>query len=254
MGAFTFKGLNLRNLVRAAFDATDGHDHDGVNSKAVAFPGSFEVADGKIIVGNSEGVGTAVSVSGDATLANTGALSVSKLTIASQAAGDILYRNSSAWVRLAKGTAGQHLAMNTGATAPEWVTPTHNPQMLSVFVEDLSANVDIADRVILECPTGYAITLTGAVIISNGTASGIDDSNKCTVLLEDNSSNAIVSKEFDTDPAFPAAGSSVSMGALDGTHKILAAGEKLLFSVTNGTTADTPAFLLQITYTIAAAS
>ena len=32
MGAFTFKGLNLRNLVRAAFDATDGHDHDGVNS------------------------------------------------------------------------------------------------------------------------------------------------------------------------------------------------------------------------------
>ena len=35
MGAFTFKGLNLRKLVEAAFDTTSGHDHDGTNSKAV---------------------------------------------------------------------------------------------------------------------------------------------------------------------------------------------------------------------------
>ena len=42
--------------------------------------------------------------------------------IASQAAGDIMYY-STAWVRLAKGTAGQVLTMNSGATAPEWKTP-----------------------------------------------------------------------------------------------------------------------------------
>jgi len=35
--------------------------------------------------------------------------------------GDILYRDGSGLQRLAKGTAGQQLAMNTGATAPEWV-------------------------------------------------------------------------------------------------------------------------------------
>ena len=35
--------------------------------------------------------------------------------------GDIIYRDASAWVRLPKGTAGQTLKMNAGATAPEWV-------------------------------------------------------------------------------------------------------------------------------------
>lgn len=39
---------------------------------------------------------------------------------ASQTSGDILYRGASAWERLAKGTAGQVLKMNSGATAPEW--------------------------------------------------------------------------------------------------------------------------------------
>ena len=43
---------------------------------------------------------------------------------ASQAAGDILYRGGTEWERLAKGTAGQVLTMNSGATAPEWAAPT----------------------------------------------------------------------------------------------------------------------------------
>jgi hypothetical protein len=37
------------------------------------------------------------------------------------AEGDMVYRTATAWTRLAKGTAGQVLAMNAGATAPEWV-------------------------------------------------------------------------------------------------------------------------------------
>lgn len=36
--------------------------------------------------------------------------------------GDTIYRGASAWTRLAKGTAGQHLRMNSGATAPEWTS------------------------------------------------------------------------------------------------------------------------------------
>ena len=43
--------------------------------------------------------------------------------ITSQVAGDIIYFNGTAWVRLAKGTASQVLTMNAGATAPEWATP-----------------------------------------------------------------------------------------------------------------------------------
>lgn len=36
--------------------------------------------------------------------------------------GDIIYRASGAWSRLPKGTAGQVLQMNSGATAPEWTS------------------------------------------------------------------------------------------------------------------------------------
>jgi hypothetical protein len=42
--------------------------------------------------------------------------------VGSAAEGDILYRGASAWSRLAKGTAGQLLRMNSGATAPEWTS------------------------------------------------------------------------------------------------------------------------------------
>lgn len=41
---------------------------------------------------------------------------------ASQASGDLLYRGTTEWERLAKGTAAQVLRMNSGATAPEWAT------------------------------------------------------------------------------------------------------------------------------------
>jgi len=37
--------------------------------------------------------------------------------------GDVIYgTGTDAWARLAKGTASQQLAMNSGATAPEWIT------------------------------------------------------------------------------------------------------------------------------------
>jgi hypothetical protein len=39
-------------------------------------------------------------------------------------AGDIIYRNATVPVRLGIGTAGQVLTVNSGATAPEWATPT----------------------------------------------------------------------------------------------------------------------------------
>jgi hypothetical protein len=44
------------------------------------------------------------------------------ISLTSEAAGDIMYFNGTDWVRLAKGTAGQVLEMNAGATAPEWDT------------------------------------------------------------------------------------------------------------------------------------
>lgn len=51
------------------------------------------------------------------------AINITKIAVTNQAAGDILYFNGTAWVRLAKGTASQQLRMNGAATAPEWFTP-----------------------------------------------------------------------------------------------------------------------------------
>ena len=47
-------------------------------------------------------------------------VSGSKIAMGSDAQGDVLYYNGTDYVRLPKGTAGQALVINTGATAPEW--------------------------------------------------------------------------------------------------------------------------------------
>ena len=46
-------------------------------------------------------------MSGDCTLANTGAMTVTDLTITSEAQGDLLRRNASSWGRVSAKTAGQ---------------------------------------------------------------------------------------------------------------------------------------------------
>jgi hypothetical protein len=46
------------------------------------------------------------------------------MTLGSDADGDTYYRTSNKLTRLAKGTGLQQLRMNTGATAPEWFTPS----------------------------------------------------------------------------------------------------------------------------------
>jgi hypothetical protein len=52
----------------------------------------------------------------------TNAVNGTHIQMGSDAEGDTLYYNGTDYVRLAKGTAGQVLSMNTGATAPEWST------------------------------------------------------------------------------------------------------------------------------------
>lgn len=56
-------------------------------------------------------------------LVNLAAQSALQALVSGQTAGDTFYANSAtALARLAKGTAGQVLSMNSGATAPEWKT------------------------------------------------------------------------------------------------------------------------------------
>ena len=45
-----------------------------------------------------------------------------KIALGSDAAGDVMYYNGTNYIRLAKGSAAQLLTINSGATAPEWIT------------------------------------------------------------------------------------------------------------------------------------
>ena len=60
-----------------------------------------------------------IIISSGSTLGNE--VSGDEIKIPSEAEGDILYRNATEWARLPKGTAEQVIAMNAGATAPNWV-------------------------------------------------------------------------------------------------------------------------------------
>lgn len=68
---------------------------------------------------------------------------IAKTTVTT--AGDIIYRNATVPTRLGIGAAGQVLAVNTGATAPEWVTPSAGGGMTLIGSSSLSgASVTIS--------------------------------------------------------------------------------------------------------------
>jgi hypothetical protein len=68
---------------------------------------------------------------------------IAKTTVTT--AGDIIYRNATVPARLGIGAAGQVLAVNTGATAPEWVTPSAGGGITLIGTSSLSgASVTIS--------------------------------------------------------------------------------------------------------------
>ena len=93
------------------------------------------------------------------------------------AEGDIIYRGASDFKRLAKGTAGQVLQMNSGATAPEWVNPPGWTYLTSVAttlgtefdVTGIPAN--ISDLEILF--SGVSLSGTEDLLVQLGTSGGL---------------------------------------------------------------------------------
>ena len=236
--AYFFKWQNLPKMLNAVFSTSAGHDHDGTNSKAVT-------------VGTIAAGALAKNATGRAMMADD---YFDAATVLAKFDADS-FDNAQLILAIRDGAfnadAATRALFDDGIWTLGKLDASARMHILPVQIDSLSAGVDLTDHSLLVVPADHAITLTKASIISNGTAAGIDDSNTCVILLEDSSSNAIVTKTFDSDPAFPAKGTEVDLGTLDNTHKVLAAGEKLYLSVTNGTTANPPAFLLQLTYTIA---
>jgi len=130
----------------------------------------------------------------------------------------------------------------TGAVT---LNDAHAEQMVIIPFEDLAAGGDIADRLAFVHPR--AVTLTSIGIMFDGAPAGVDDANTSVILLEDDASNAIVTKTYNTGTQ-PPTSDYEDLGTLDATHKVLTAGEHVLFSITNGATADLASGSLVIRY------
>lgn len=84
-------------------------------------------------------------------------------------AGDIIYfTGSSTPTRLAKGTAGQVLTMNSGATAPEWQTPSGTLNTTATTAQSTNASESLSGSVTL-----HKISKTGAYSDLIGTPTNI---------------------------------------------------------------------------------
>jgi hypothetical protein len=79
--------------------------------------------------------------------------------------GDIAYRSATANTntRLALGTAGQVLTVNTGATAPEWATPAAG-KILQVVQGTLTGNVSTTSGTFAD--TGLSVSITPSAATS----------------------------------------------------------------------------------------
>lgn len=99
-------------------------------------------------------------------------------------AGDIVYRNATVPTRLGIGTAGQVLAVNSGATAPEWKTISTSDTNLLGYISSTST-YSTTSVTLVKCNASFLVTFTaptsGAVLLrwsfarfnTNSTTSGM---------------------------------------------------------------------------------
>ena len=122
-------------------------------------------------------------VDGSIDLAHIGANQIdgTKLALASQAAGDIMYYNGTDWIRLAKGTADQLLTMNDGATAPGWETAASSGVSFSGSTTDGLVSYGSSSSAVVESSLTFS---NGQIFILDNN----DFDNAC-VLFKDTHSN-----------------------------------------------------------------
>ena len=89
-----------------------------------------------------------------------GAIAKSTVTTA----GDIIYRNATVPARLGIGTAGQVLAVNSGATAPEWKTLAAGGKVLQVVMGSTATTA--SNSTTTAADTGLTATITPSSVSS----------------------------------------------------------------------------------------
>jgi hypothetical protein len=117
--------------------------------------------------------------------ANTTAnAAIAKSTVTT--AGDIIYRNATLPTRLGIGTAGQVLTVNTGATAPEWKTPSGGGKVLQVVNATTSTSTSNSTTTFADTTLTATITptLASSKILVLVSQNGVLKSNAAATWLE----------------------------------------------------------------------
>ena len=133
-------------------------------------------ADSTNVSGTSMG-GDLGGTVGNATI-SANAIDGTHIALGSDAPGDIMYYNGTDYIRLAKGTAAQVLTINSGATAPEWTTPsgsTGNAEGISFTSPTVDADITFSAGENGKSDGPLAITVGIAVTISAGSTWTIRD-------------------------------------------------------------------------------
>jgi len=106
----TARTNDVLTIVRAQEDTSDVEHSQGERVAMLITAGVIDALISEVVEDTSPQLGGDLDPNGHG------------FAIGSDADGDMYYRASGALARLAKGSAGQVLTMNDGATAPEWTT------------------------------------------------------------------------------------------------------------------------------------
>ena len=168
-------GFVLVNLLSNATAAGSWDRHDQAPANVSWSTNTFDYA-GSITSATWNGTAVAINRGGTGqTTASTAFNALSPLTTA----GDTLYGGTSgAGTRLAIGTAGQVLTVNSGATAPQWSTPTTGT-VTSVSGTGTVSGISLSGTV----TSSGNLTLGGTLDLSSPPAIGATASNTATFSL-----------------------------------------------------------------------
>jgi hypothetical protein len=113
----------------------------GINAATTSVVGAVQLSDStsttsSVLASTPTATKAAYDLADTASTTATAAIPKSTVTTA----GDIIYRNATVPVRLGIGTAGQILAVNSGATAPEWIAAPTSGGMTLLSTTTLSSS------------------------------------------------------------------------------------------------------------------
>lgn len=131
------------------------------------------------------------------------------------------------------------------ATGAVTLNAAHQEQVVLVPIAALGAGADLSALTAFAHPRANTLTSLGYLSGGDGDLGTIADGSTSVFVVTDGAGNTVVSKTYNTGTQ-PTANALNDLGALDGTHKILTAGEILKLAITNGATAKTPAGFLVI--------